>query len=316
MPAGSPAFLFPGQGSQSVGMGRALVSIHPLAAEIFRSADAVLGYRLSRICFEGPETELQLTANAQPAILTLSVAAARVLAERGVKPAIVLGHSLGEYSALVVAGAVSFEDAVLAVHRRGVYMQEAVPVGEGAMAALLGIEAAAAEEICDAARAEGLGVVSVANDNAPGQIVIAGGTAAVERAIVLAKDRGARRAMRLPVSAPFHCELMAPARDRLAADLEKLAFRDLAIPLVTNVDAAPIGTGAEARASLVRQVTGRVRWTESIRRLRAMGADRAIECGPGQVLAGLVKRIDPQIRIASCGDPETLDAAATFATGS
>src|SRR5882724_6095165 len=284
MADGSTAFLFPGQGAQSAGMGRALASAHPGAAELFRSADAVLGYRLSRICFEGPESELQLTANAQPAILTVSIAAARALAER-------------------------------AVHRRGLYMQEAVPVGEGAMAALLGIEAVPAEEICAAAEGEGLGVVSVANDNAPGQIVIAGRTAAVERAIVLAKDRGARRAMRLPVSAPFHCELMAPARDRLAADLEKLAFRDLAIPLVTNVDAAPIRAGAEARASLVRQVTGRVRWAESVRRLRAMGADRAIECGPGQVLAGLVKRIDPGIRIVSCGDPETLDAAATLAAG-
>jgi len=309
----SLAFVFPGQGSQQVGMGKALAEAFPEAGAVFREADEALGFPISKLCFEGPESELQLTANSQPAILTVSVACARLLMERGVRPAAVAGHSLGEYSALVTAGALTYEDAVLAVHRRGVYMQEAVPVGEGAMAALLGIDLAEADQVCADVSADGSGIVSVANDNAPGQIVVAGGTAAVLRAVSLARERGARRAMRLPVSAPFHCALMAPARHRLAEDLERIPFSDLAIPLVTNVDARPVRTGEEARDALIRQVTARVRWTESIQALREIGVSAAVEVGTGQILAGLVRRVDPRLRVTSIGDPASLEAAAALA---
>jgi [acyl-carrier-protein] S-malonyltransferase len=309
------ALLFPGQGSQSAGMGRDFAQASDSARETFALADRILGYPLGRLCFEGPDADLQLTANAQPAILTVSVIAARLLAEKGVRPAAVAGHSLGEYSALVAAGALSFEDAVLAVHKRGRYMQEAVPVGVGAMAALIGIEIEAAGEVCAAASTGGL-MVSVANDNAPGQVVVAGHVEAVDRAIALAKEKGARRAMRLPVSAPFHCSLMEPARQRLAADLEAIPFKDPAIPVVTNVDAREIRTGAEARAALVRQVTARVRWTESMRRMKEMGITAAIEAGPGQVLAGLMKRIEPGVQFASAGDPAGVaQAASSMAAG-
>lgn len=308
------AFLFPGQGSQSVGMGKSMAEI-PAARELYDLADRALGYSLSRIFLEGPEPELRLTANTQPAILTVSVACLRILEEEGVPCDAVAGHSLGEYSALVCAGSLSFEDAVQLVHRRGRYMQEAVPVGEGAMAALLGIELETADAICRETASTGAGVVSVANDNAPGQIVIAGDAGTVDRAMVAAKSRGARRAVRLPVSAPFHCELMRPAQERLESDLRATSFADLRVPLVTNVDARDIRTGGEAREALVRQVTARVRWADSVRHLRRLGVAAAIEVGPGQVLTGLVRRIERQIEVTSVGDPAAVAAAAALASG-
>lgn len=306
------AFLFPGQGSQSVGMGKGLAEI-PAVRELYDRADRALGYTLSRIFLEGPEPELRLTANAQPAILTVSVACLRILEDAGVPRDAVAGHSLGEYSALVCSGSLAFEDAVQLVHRRGRYMQEAVPVGEGAMAALLGIEFEAAEAICRETASAGEGIVSVANDNAPGQIVIAGNAEAVDRAAAAAKSRGARRAVRLPVSAPFHCELMRPAQERLEADLRATSFVDLDVPLVTNVDARDIRTGDEAREALARQVTARVRWTDSVRHLRRLGVSAAIEVGPGQVLTGLVRRIEREIKVTSVGEPGAVAEAVALA---
>ena len=307
------AFVFPGQGSQAAGMGADLSEAFPVCRRTFEEADETLGFPLSRACFSGPEADLQLTAVAQPAILTVSVAALRALATLGVRPAAVAGHSLGEYSALVAAGSLSFPDALRLVRRRGTYMQEAVPVGVGAMAAIMGPGRDEIEAICREAAAGG-GVVSPANLNAPGQIVISGHAGAVDRAIELAGARGARRAVKLAVSAPFHCELMRPAADRLAADLEATRFDELSMPLVTNVDAEPILSGAEARRSLLSQVTAPVRWEESIRKLSAMGADRALEVGPGRVLMGLIKRIEPGLRCAPAGDAATIAAAKELAS--
>jgi [acyl-carrier-protein] S-malonyltransferase len=303
----SLAFLFPGQGSQKVGMGQALAAARPEAAEAFAAADAALGEPLSRLCFEGPEDELQLTANTQPAILTVSVAAARCLAARGILPDWVAGHSLGEYSALVVAGTLELADAVRTVRRRGQYMQEAVPVGEGAMAAILALDLAKVEEACRTA-AEGQ-VVSPANINGPGQVVIAGHAAAVDRAIWACKAAGAKRAVRLAVSAPFHCALMKPAQDRLAADLAKLALRDPRVPLVNNVEARTVRDAASVREGLVRQVSSPVRWQECVEALRREGVDTFVEVGPGAVLAGLAKKIAPGARIMSVNDPASLEAA-------
>jgi [acyl-carrier-protein] S-malonyltransferase len=290
-------------------MGRDLSSVVESVRSLFDEADRALGYSLSRLCFEGPEDELRLTANAQPAILTVSVAAARTLAGRGIHAGAVAGHSLGEYSALVTAGALSFQDAVVAVHKRGRYMQEAVPVGEGTMAAIMGIDMAAVEELCADATCGPSSLVEVANDNAPGQVVIAGHTSAVERAIEMAPGRGAKRAVQLPVSAPFHCSLMRPARERLEVDLKVTTFNDLEVPLVNNVEAREIRSGAEARYALIRQVTARVRWTESVRRLVEMGFTTAIEAGPGQVLAGLAKRIDRNLKVVPAGDPSGIEKA-------
>ena len=303
------AFLFPGQGSQSPGMG-ADISSTPEAGDLFGRADRILGFGLTKIFLHGPEEELRLTANAQPALVAVGVACATLVAARGREPSFVAGHSLGEYTALVIAGALSFEDAVQAVHKRGRYMQEAVPVGRGAMAALMGIELAPALDLCREISSRGEELVQVANDNAPGQIVVAGHAAAVEVAMAEAKMRGARRAVRLPVSAPFHCDLMKPAAERLAEDLRATSFGDLRVPLVTNVDAREIRTGAEAREALTRQVTARVRWTESVRRLEELGAGAAVECGPGQVLAGLVKRISPSLPVIAAGDLPGIDRAA------
>ncbi len=302
----SLAFVFPGQGSQRVGMGKALAEAFPEARSAFREADEALGFPISTLCFEGPEAELQLTAVTQPAILTASVAAYRVLAAQGLRPSWVAGHSLGEYSALVAAGTLSLAEAVLAVRRRGQYMQEAVPIGQGAMAAILGLDLPAIEKACaQAARGE---VVAPANINAPGQVVIAGHAAAVDRASEACKVLGARRAMRLAVSAPFHCALMRPAQARLAADLAALSFRDLEVPLVNNVEARVVRTGDEARDGLVRQVSASVLWQPSVERLVKEGVETFVEVGPGTVLTGLVRKIAKGARTFNVDDPSSLAA--------
>ncbi len=300
------AFLFPGQGSQHSGMGRDLAEKFPTARLAFEEADRALGFSISRVCFEGSAEELQLTANTQPAILTVSVAAARVLEEKGLTPDFVAGHSLGEYSALVAAGAIELAEAVRLVRKRGEYMQEAVPAGRGAMAAILGMEANQVEEICcEAAQDE---VVEAANLNSPAQVVIAGHKNAVERAVELAKTRGAKRAILLNVSAPFHCSLMMPARNRLAEDLEETEIADPRIPLVRNVDAAITTNAEDVREGLTHQVTSPVRWTETIQLLRAQGVGGFVEVGPGKVLSGLVRQIDREAVTARVEDKETLDA--------
>ena len=309
----STVFLFPGQGSQSVGMGKDLAAASPAAAAVWAEADAALGFALSRLCFEGPEGDLGLTANTQPAVLTASVAAAAALAERGITPALAAGHSLGEYSALVVAGALAFADAVRLVRRRGEFMQEAVPVGTGAMAALLGVELAVAEEAC-AQAAQG-DVVGVANINSPGQIVIAGHRAAVERAVKVAAERGGRKSMLLPVSAPFHCALMKPAADRLAAALDTVAVQAPRIPVVRNVDAGLTTTAEEVKPYLVRQVASPVRWTDCMARLTREGGNNWVEVGPGRVLTGLLKRTLEGARGYSVEDAASLDKAATALAG-
>jgi [acyl-carrier-protein] S-malonyltransferase len=301
----SVAFVFPGQGAQKVGMGKALAEAFPEARAVFAEADAALGFSLSRFCFEGPETELQLTANTQPAILAASVAALRVLEARGGRPDWVAGHSLGEYSALVAARALEVTDAVVAVRRRGQYMQEAVPAGEGAMAAILGLELPAVEQACrEAAREQ---VVSPANINAPGQVVVAGHAAAVDRAVEACRAAGATRAVRLAVSAPFHCALMAPAQARLAADLARVPFRDAAVPVVNNADARAVRTAGECREGLVRQVSAPVRWQEGVERLAREGVTTFVEVGPGTVLSGLVRRIVKGAKILHVEGPASLE---------
>jgi len=298
---GKLAVLFPGQGSQFAGMGKSLADSYECARRVFAEADEALRFPLSRLCFEGPEEELKMTENTQPAILTVSVAAYAVLKEKGVRPDYVAGHSLGEYSALVAAGALRLADAVRLVRKRGRYMQEAVPPGEGAMAALLMLPEGKLDGIlAEAAQGE---VLAAANFNSPAQIVIAGHKGAVERAVELAKAAGARKAVMLPVSAPFHCPLMRPAQERLKADLDATEFRDLEIPLVNNWQAREIRTAAEAREGLYQQVPNPVRWEESVRRLAAQGVDRAIECGPGKVLTGLLRAIDRNIKCVPFGEP-------------
>ena len=293
------AFVFPGQGSQSPGMGKDLYEAFPCAREVFDEADAALSFQLSRLCFAGPAEELTLTENTQPAVLTASIASLRVLEDRGQRADVVAGHSLGEYSAVVCAGGMSFGDAVRVVRERGRFMQEAVPVGKGAMAAVLGLDAELVSQICvDTADSE---VVSPANLNAPGQVVIAGHVAAVGRASRLAEKRGAQRVLRLSVSAPFHCALMKPAQERLAAVLQGVEFRDLRVPLVNNVDAVPVTSAAEVRENLIRQVTSVVRWSESVSELVRLGVEAAVEVGPGRVLAGLIRRIDRSIQMQSIG---------------
>ena len=303
------AYIFPGQGSQAPGMGRELAEKYGAAREVFEEADEALGFALSRLCFEGPAEELQLTENTQPAILATSVAALRAAEAEGLpRPDFVAGHSLGEYSALVAAGALSLRDAVTVVRKRGRYMQEAVPVGAGAMAAVLGADIETVEAACKEAAREGE-ICSAANINSPGQIVIAGSAAAVERALPILKERGAKRAIPLKVSAPFHCALMLPAQERLAADLDEIEFKDLSVPLVTNVDAAVIRTGAEARASLVRQVSSPVRWRESVELLTREGVGLFVEVGPGKVLSGLVRQTASDARAANVEDAASLGAA-------
>ncbi|MEO8025960.1 MAG: ACP S-malonyltransferase [Bryobacteraceae bacterium] len=304
------AFLFPGQGSQFAGMAKSLADTYPEAAAVFAEADSAVGFPLSKLCFEGPEDQLKLTENTQPAILTASIAAFAVLKSKGLTFDYVAGHSLGEYSALVAAGSLDFGQAVKIVKNRGRYMQEAVPAGVGAMAALLKLPDGKLDEIlAEAAQGE---IVSAANLNSPDQVVIAGSAAAVNRACELAKAAGAKRAILLPVSAPFHCALMEPAQQRLKADLDAATFNDLAVPLVNNWQAREIRTGAEAREGLYQQVPNPVRWVESVRALAAAGVTRFVEVGPGAVLNGLVKNIDPTLvcsKFGEAGDWDKLAAA-------
>jgi [acyl-carrier-protein] S-malonyltransferase len=298
------AFLFPGQGSQTVGMSKELAGNYAVAHRTFDEADEALGYKLSELCFEGPEEKLKLTEITQPAILTASVAAWRVLEERGLKPDFVAGHSLGEYSAHVAAGTLTFADAVRTVRNRGKYMQEAVPVGVGAMAAILGMTLDQVGEIAkEAAQGE---VCQAANINSPEQIVISGHAGAVDRAIKLATERGAKKAVSLPVSAPFHCSLMQPAQDRLALDLGALSFQNPSCPVVCNVDAAVVDSAEASREALIRQVTGTVKWEPSMRLLIDKGASLFIEVGPGKVLWGLMRQIDRSKTCLTVGDEASL----------
>jgi [acyl-carrier-protein] S-malonyltransferase len=306
------AFLFPGQGSQAVGMGRDLAERFPVAAETFAEADAALGFPLSQLYFEGPEEDLRLTENTQPAIMAVSVAAARVLAAHGVESALAAGHSLGEWSAHVIAGTLSFADALRAVKARGAAMQKAVPAGEGAMAAILQLDAAQVAEACEeAARETGL-VVQAANLNSPNQTVISGAAAAVEKAAALCKAKGARRAVMLPVSAPFHCALMQPAQEEVARVLAGLTLHDPGIsvpriPVAANVTGSLVTTADAARDALIRQVTGAVRWVDCMQALKAASANLFIEVGPGKVLCGLLKQIDPELKSLNVEDAASLE---------
>ena len=299
------AFLFPGQGSQFAGMGKSLAEAHPVARQTFQEADDALGFALSRLCFEGPDEELKLTENTQPALLAASIAAYRVLESQGLRPDWVAGHSLGEYSALVAAGALSFADALRLVRRRGQAMQEAVPPGVGAMAALLKLPEGKLDSVLmEAAQGE---VVSAANFNSPDQVVIAGHAGAVQRAMDLAKAAGAKRAVPLAVSAPFHCALMQPAQSKMKDELDSVAFTDLGTPLVNNWQAREVRTAADAKDGLFHQIPNSVLWTQSIRNLAAQGVNKYIEVGPGGVLTGLLKNIDSSLKGQKFGEASDLE---------
>ncbi len=304
------ALVFPGQGSQAVGMGRDLAVAFPAARRVFEEVDEALSQELSQLMFEGSEAELTLTENAQPAIMAVSLAVARILAEAGISTAThvtcAAGHSLGEYSALAAAGALSLADTARLLKRRGQAMQRAVPVGEGAMAALLGLQLAQAESVAADAAADQ--VCAIANDNSPGQQVVSGHTAAVERAVALAAERGARRSVMLPVSAPFHCPLMKPAAIEISDVLEHTPIESPAVPIIANVTAAPVQEPATVRTLLVEQVVARVRWRESVERMVADGVDLMVECGAGRVLCGLARRIDRSLDCVGAGTPEEIGA--------
>jgi [acyl-carrier-protein] S-malonyltransferase len=304
---GKIAFVFPGQASQYSGMGKELAEKYPAAGQVFEEADRALGFSISQICFAGSEEDLKRTANTQPAILTCSVAFYRLLAEQGIKPDFVAGHSLGEYSALVAAGALQFSDAVKLVRQRGTYMQEAVPQGVGAMAAILGLSPAVVADACKRA-AEGE-VCSPANLNSPDQTVISGSAAAVKRAVEIASQQGAKRTVILPVSAPFHCALMMPAQERLEKDLRQTTFSNPQVPLVCNVDADTIETGDQAREALIRQVSLPVRWEESVRLLIEEGVTTFVEVGPGKALTGILRQIERSVQALNVEDEKSLNAA-------
>jgi [acyl-carrier-protein] S-malonyltransferase len=310
---GKVAFMFPGQASQYPGMGKELAEKYPTARAVFDEADKALGFSISKMCFEGTEDELKLTANTQPAILTVSVAAFRVLEEKGIAPDYVAGHSLGEYSALVAVGSLKFVDAVKLLRKRGMYMQEAVAAGQGAMAAIMGLSPAVVQDACKRA-AEGE-VCSAANLNSPEQTVISGSAGAVKRAVEIASQSGAKRAVILPVSAPFHSALMMPAQEKLEKDLQVTAFADLQLPLVTNVDADTIRTGEEARGALVRQVSMTVRWEESMRMLLDEGVNTFVEVGPGRVLTGLMRQIERSVASLNVEDEKSLAGTLEKITG-
>ena len=301
------AFLFPGQGSQSVGMGRELARSFPLAQQTFQEANEALGFDLAALCFEGPEEQLKLTEFTQPAIFTMSVAALRVLTANGVDANYFAGHSLGEYAANLAAGSIEFAPAVRAVHRRGQLMQQAVPAGQGAMAAILGMPVESVVVVCQEATQEAGAPVEPANLNTVEQTVISGAAVAVERATVLAKERGAKRAVMLQVSAPFHCSLMQPAQDALLPVLQAMQFSSAKAPVVVNVDAALVSEGPALREALVRQVTGAVRWAESMQLLIAQGVTNFVEVGPGKVLSGLMRQIDRSQKCANVEDPASLE---------
>lgn len=303
---GKVAFVFPGQGSQYPGMGKELADKYPVARAVFEEADKALGVSIWNMCCEGTEDELKLTANTQPAILAVSVAAARVLAEKGITADFVAGHSLGEYSALVAADSLSFSDAIKLVRKRGTYMQEAVPPGEGAMAAIMGLSPAVVQDACKRAAEDG--ICSPANINSPDQTVISGDASAVKRAVEIASQQGAKRAVILAVSAPFHSALMMPAQVKLEKDLRATKFSNVKIPLVTNVDADTIETGDQARDALVRQVTMPVRWEESMRMLLDEGVTTFIEVGPGRVLTGLMRQIERSVTTLNVEDEKSLQA--------
>ncbi len=303
------AFVFPGQGAQTVGMGKTLADQFPICREAFEEADAALGESLTGLCFEGPVDRLMLTANTQPAILAMSIAVWRLVQSQGVSASFAAGHSLGEYSAYVAAGTLSYADALRTVRRRGQYMQEAVAVGDGAMAAILGLDAEEVAAACAEVAAETGRIVSAANLNAPGQVVIAGHTDAVMLAGERAKSRGAKRAIALAVSAPFHCALMKPAEERLAPELRALAASDPRIPVIANVDAEPKRDAFAAIEALIRQVSSPVRWADVVRRLVAEGVTTCVELGPGAVLAGLIKKIDRSVTVVSIEDAAGLDQA-------
>ena len=299
------AFIFPGQASQYPGMGKELYDEFKVARLVFEETDQILGFPLSQLCFNGPEEELRLTENTQPALLTVSIAAFRVLSSKGVLPHFVAGHSLGEYSALVAAESLSLSDAVTTVRNRGKYMQEAVPRGQGAMAAILGLDQDRVQDLCEeVARDE---VLATANLNSPVQIVIAGTEAAVLRGMELARARGAKKTILLPVSAPFHCPLMQPAQERLRNDLAQIQFRDLQFPLINNADAAEVSSGDDIMDSLIRQVSSPVRWTESVRLMITKGVGLFLEVGPGRVLSALVRQIDKRVKTANVEDVKSLN---------